>query len=542
MKVLKNFFLYAFILIGLCVVAAIICALAMVFFKAEILGYKYTSISENKSDLVYEVRNFSAIEIITNNMEVNLVPVKTDGVTVHNVDVKYSVKTYGFVKVNAEKFSYTASISTKTLGFDEDPTSRKTLIITITEPTGLVISDGNLNVYIPQDKLDIVSVTTNKGKINVYKTANETLGLDQLYAKTGKGDININESALNEMYLSSNSGSINVSGGESKDINSKISVKAEKSIVNFHNNIAGDVFIESEAKNVGPNFKAKIIKGSVIVDIKAGKIEIGQIGTEETNKKIDLKADSASIQIGTIYGRAYIARKEDSSFSIGLKIEKLISGSAAVTSSINTGKGNLEIGQINAPLSATTTSGNIVLSKIAQTEEGKIALTGGAGANINVTYDKTINPPDGSSLSVVLSSGNLTAKNIKVITAVTVTSDRSGKIDLEFIKVSGSLGSPEIFSSLDINNHELNLKINSSSIYRLLVSQPANGSLSMEQTGGSLGTSEAIVEGKIDYPAEIKAYKVIRRFNYTESGYATAGNLKISSSGGSIKINGFIPA
>ncbi len=542
MKVLKNFFLYAFILIGLCIVAVIICALAMVLFKAEILGYKYTSVFEQKTDLVYEVSNFSAIEIITNNMDVNLIPSKTEGVTTHKVGVNYSTKTYGFVKVGADKFSYTAVVSTKSLGFDEDPTSRKTLIITIAEPTGLIMSEGSLNVYIPQDKLAIVSVSTNKGKATVYKTENETLTLNQLYVETNKGDIAVGESNLNEVYAKSSTGTINFSTGEDKEINSKISIKADKSMINLQSPVANDVKIESEASSVGPSLRAGIIKGSLIIDIKAGKIEVTQIGTETSNKKIDLKADSANVQIGTIYGRAYIARKEDSSFSIGLKIGKLISGSEAVTSSINTGKGNLEIGQINAPLSATTTSGNIILSKVAQTESGKIALTGGSGANINVTYDKEITPPEGSTLSIVLGSGNLTAKNIKVVTTVTVTSDRSGKIDLEFIRVIGSVGSPESFSSLNINNHELNLKINSSSIYRLLVSQPANSSLSMEETGGSLGTSEVIVEGKIDYPAETTNYKILKRINYSESGYETAGNLKIFSSGGSVKINGYIPA
>lgn len=531
MKIFKNFLLYGLILLGLCVLAVLICGLSMILFNAEILGYKYVNYKDVVTKEYTEVSTYSALEINTGRMAVKVYPTDTT-----KIIIKYSEGMYGFVKSKDSKLEY-SNTSKNDMTFIDSSNVYNTFIVTMDEPTGLYISsDSVMNVYVPSN-ITIVSVNNTSGAVSFEGTQEKTLELNKLYVSKNKGSVDIKKTTAGVINIENESGDTAISS--STAMNSNVAFESNSGKMTIGCNLNGNLAVTSNSSKIGPYVFGKNVSGKVDVSAVCGKLDLDEIGTESAPTGLFVQANNYSINVETVYGKAIIGKKTTASQSVGVNIGKLISQNLGVsnTSSITTGDGDITIGQIDCPINIDTSHGNVSLKDVRQIIQGNISIGVGNSANVNVVYNATVQAPAGSKFIATIKSGNLTVKNITVLTNISANSDKSGNIDLEFLDVKGSLSSTADTNVIESKNHNLTLKINGQKKYRLAVYKPTGA----VYTNG-LGTETTIASTETGYYKEYTGgdspatFKKLIMVNRDSAG--SDGDIEIVSSNGSVNILG----
>lgn len=542
-KALKTFFIYLGILVGLCALALAGCIIAMVFFHAHILGYKYVSY-KGTYQAVYDfaANDVSAIKVNAGRMDVNIVANNSED----SVIVNYRRGLSGFTGAKSEEWSYNHTYIMHT--FRESSDMYKTLSIDIKEPDGLLFADDYyITVSVPAGLVHVIDVTTTSGKI-IYNIAEDNpSNIDkQLYLTTTKGSIGVYNAVAEQIYLETTSGEAGITSENA--IDGELYFETNSGRLNVSQTLNGNLTVSSDASRVGPYIRASKLYGDVTVLSPYGKMEATQIGSETAARDVVLSTKSFKVNIGTLYGKIYASSAGTSATpNINVKINYLISKDSTTDSIsfIASGNGDINIGYTDSPIVLATNSGDINIASIKQQVEGAINISAGKNSNVSINYAMDTMESDVNQLVTTIKNGSLTIKNIRYLSKIIVDDNsKGGLIDLTFVDVKGNLSSLNTaYNQITCNNHRLVMKINNSKSYRIVLDQPAKSSYSMGETSvlGLIQTTK-IVEGSADYlHKEGGVYKYQARINYSESEYTKAGSMIIVSTGGSVTADGYVP-
>ena len=536
MKVFKSFLLYAGILLGLCVAVVLCCLVAMLLFKAEIFGYKYVSYKSVEAPENIPANIVSAIEINVSDMEVEIIPTNEDV-----IKVSYTEAMYGFVKSELSEFKCTTEIDSEKT-FAESSTIYKTYVVNFTEPSGWILSnDSKVTVHVPYNKLSVLSVKSQKGNItyNYNQEKNEeSFAVDTIYAQSTKGNIQLLNVKANNVYATTTSGALDVDSISSIYI-TQLQYTTDSGKLTLVKNLTGSLKVLSTSSVTGPYISGKTIMGGLNYNAYRGIIDVEQVGQENKNIYFTVISDYVSVKVKKVYGTITTSPKTDGMIdhSIALTIGDLVVYNPSVDDdsmvhAISIGNGDLQIDNIDYTISVISNSGNVKLNNVKITN-GNVNITAGENSSVVVNFDETVTPSQQSKFAVDIKNGNLTATNVKMLTAVNANSERSGTINMVFTDIRADGKNNYKANVINTGSHNVVLKIKNSLSYRMLISQPAGDKTEI----AALGTTTDIVEGNNDFVTDI-AYKKQLRVNYAESDYINVGNIRIVADGGSVSVAG----
>ena len=498
----------------------------------SVLGYEYVLYTKNY-DLFYPlelplignyVKNVKAIEIITENTDVYIVPGKLDD----GIKISHSEGLSGFCKSINSNLHLDARLTKKS--FEESTVEYETFSINIDEPNGWIAkSNAYVYVYIPEElSINTIYVKSKGGNVYykseaIYKVKDpenedkkikvtKTLECVNLYLKTGDyGKLSIDtKNSIANYYLKTELGKVDFLDVTTINANT-VKFETSSGLFNLTNanktaalNLTNKFEIISYDKYVGPTVKVDNLYGNLKVTSNKGSYKINQIGSQGNNKTVAMTINKGYVEFGKVYGYVSIL-SEGSDVENNVTIKNLEYVGALNT--IESGSGYINIKELNGNASFDSTSGNISVGSA--TVDSNIYAYSTSG-NINIAYvDSTANNVD-TNLIVLTKTGGVNLKNISCSLDVQVLSKSNASVDISFTAVSHT------DNTIDAKNRKVNIilkGVSDSLQSRLVCTKEVNIA---ENTAGQLISSVNDQDYLVNMP-EYDDYSKAYRLGYTKN-------------------------
>lgn len=455
MKVLKKILIYLAFIIGIVVVAALICFAVMFFVPGtSILGYEYV-LYNDKTTTEYAttdplVSGVQALEIITEATDIYVIPNAGSNM----LKVYHEQGLSGYAKsINAD---LNIEIKTKNTSFEESLTTYKTFSINIDEPNGWIAkSRANIYVYVPSTlSLNTIYARSTSGNVhyiseNTIEVKDEetkevtevsaTLRCTNLYLKTGEyGKLDIdNKYDISNYYLKTGHGNAQFTNVQSISANT-IKFETLTGLLNVTNtakdatlNLTNKLEIESYDDYTGPRININKLNGNLVVNANNGSYTINTIGSFGMPKTVAMTLNQAYINFGTVYAHVSILG-EGSDVENNITITRL--DYDLKTNAIECGNGNTTIHNLNGNVSVDSTSGNINIKNA--TIESNI-YTYSTSGSVNVKYVASEADNEATKLTILTRTGNVNLENISCSLELQVLSNSANsKVNIVFTSIA----------------------------------------------------------------------------------------------------------
>ena len=419
-KLAVQIFKYMLIVLG-CIlgVAVVGCAVLVVFPSASIFGVSYSSGNNIPATSYYATSNadFTSAQIVefkTDGYGIrirekngdDLVPGDMDyGISIHK---KFAGFVYGKVKQPSISVKYNAT--TNTLTYE------------LAEPVGLINNtDTYIDVFVPNNlfagktlKINTAGAEARIGYAQHGQTPATLAIKDALVVGHGATSF-YNAAISNTLTVNKTGGAIKVekdigksadikiSGGLSKiDLASVSAAGAATLGLKIDANNAevntGNVFNGFHYEGNGGLLRMGNIDGEVVIETQGAEVNIAKI-TNSLSTIID--GTDGAVKIGEVAG--YISVRQTSG---SVSIDKALAKADIITT-----RGNITIKEANDEVNA-------------KTERGKIAVTANEAKSFKITTQNKY--------------GNTVIKNARDIVNASIKDNGPGKIDVEFLRISGA--------------------------------------------------------------------------------------------------------
>jgi len=391
------------------------CGVLVIFPSASIFGVSYSSGTKQVAIARYSTdANFAAaqtVEFKTNNYGIFLRERITEdyvtdsqyGIGLHKM---FSGFVYGDIKQPSLKTTYNAAT--------------QTLTHELTEPVGLVNSTNTyLDVFINKNLFSgskLLKFTTNGGTVNVGYTLPDknpdTLNLRNVLVKTGSGSTNFYNAVINgNLTVDKTGGSITVQKDIGGDADIKMSGITKIKLANVNGATRG-----------------------LTIDADNANIEFGNV-----NKGFFFEGNGGLVKAGNINGAVSVETN-----GAEIRINKI--NNTGASSIIDGTDGSLTIGEVSGLITVKQTSGSVNITKAldkvnATTTRGNITI-GEANAEVNLVSERgniTVNCNASKSFKIKTENkyGTTTIKGARSIVEASIKDNGSGKLNIEFLAVSG---------------------------------------------------------------------------------------------------------
>ena len=476
---MKKFWKYFLILILL--LSGLFCVgLLYLFFvpNSSMFGITYVSYSNKYQSKMYDKSVVQNIELNSYNYDIIL--------TTSNSDNVYAI-------VKAKSFGYTLKENSK-LEIKSEVVAG-TLKINITEPNGLVFSNGSsIELLIPKDFTPNLKITNNKATTDIESGA---ITLQDFTYETKAGNLNFNYgSVAGEMNLNLNKAKFNLS--------SKINTTET----------TANITLTSGQFNA-PNHHFKTINvlsnTSGLVNVKSctsfnsqSKSAGGKFNIIDTVESVAIESSDTNIEIGTLKGGS-IKLTESGKIYI-----KKIQGMVI----LQTNSGSITVDEATSEFTTISENGDQLI-KLATQQITSDSTYG----NISITFatPQTEEEESTFNLSAIATTknGKITLNGVDKLT-VGIVENGTGRADIKMRKVTGQ-------NIIDAQRGSVNVTIPQTEIYWLTTESTAGGSV-------HVNVGQFAVNG---YNTQTKTTNLI---SYSTEPIATANSLIVTTTSGSITI------
>jgi len=492
--------------------AIVVIVFGIMFFSpgTEIFGYQYISFTEPMtrtytSSSEISTSNITAFKIVTDCSFVTVNVSQSDS----QVSVVYNRNIYGIVKTeNAEIVFNDYVIGNQS--FEEDDTSMtyRTMVIEITEPSGwIACSDSNVQVYLPSNiSFEVVYLSSEKGDITYNSTTLEkSISAKNLYLMTSGGDVSINNTQpCDNYYLETLDGK--VSFNSASITAQKVKFESENGTFNLTNSTSTatitvtDGFYIKSTGNV--SVSVDILVGNLDIDAQSGTFSFDTVGSEASEKLVNVHSASSTFSFGTIYGVLSVLGNENVSNN-SVTVGKLVNTSE-ISDEIISGSGNVVIDEMESPaMSISSTSGNIFVQKVATTTDVYVYSVSGA---ISISYNESSSCVPETTVKVFSKTGSISLNNISGFFEVEVLENSAfSRLDIVLCAVCYETGNDETNTIL-AKNRSVNLTLKgyqNDLICRILSRQSVNF-VDSSTTQVNEEDLDYILEDYVDYNYEYR--------------------------------------
>lgn len=458
MKLFKKFLIWLAIALGI-LLACFLGIFAYMYFAPgnSVLGYEYV-LTNDKSSEIYNnstelsVGSINALEILTSSCDIYIFPNTESG----DLKIEKNLNFSGLTKSVNAKLKVNKSIETKS--FEEKSTNYSTFRIVVDEPTGWISSNkSHIIVRVPTN-ININTIYARSDGGNVYYNSNSdsaVLRCSDLYLKTNhSGTININNSqSINNYYLTSGQGKVAFSQNDSITCE-QIKFYTNRGTFNMTNASGTAVLnvnkfsVYSNDTKFGPQIVVNKLNGNLSVEAQNGYYKINEIGSHSNYKTVAMTLAKSNISFGNVYGHVSLLSNSGQPEN-NVSISKL--DYTGLTHTFETGKGNLNIQNLQGNIAVDASSGSVRVASAKPTSNVYTYTTSG---DININYEQSADNNKQTMLKVITYTGNINLSNVSCGVEVKVMQNSAdSSLNLGFCAKA------TIDSVVEAKNRKVNLKV-----------------------------------------------------------------------------------
>ena len=440
----KNFFKYLLILFLLLIILAIAFFAILYFFPGTcILGYQYVQYEEtvgkefSQTDLASEY--VDSIKILGNTAKVVVEP----NVTSDKIVLSYKQNVMGFSNENNSNISLNTNYSTAQ--YEDHTGEYKSLVISITEPSGLLVSSSSiLSIYLPQtynvpllyckSSKDIVYTSKVAKTVDGATTNYSTSVNDVIFEAQNYGDISLGCESGTKFYLSTERGDVLLSGTSFSA--NKIKFDTKKGQLKFSSNENSTLTLVDKLEifsygGDGAKINLNTLNGNLTINSTSGNYKIGTIGSSESPKSVILNCTNSTFNFGTVYG--YVSLQNGGDERKNSFTATTINNTTTTANTFEVGKGNVNISKLVGKSSLSSTSGSLYVKEI--DKNSSVCAISDTG-NIDLTYESSKDSIISTKVDVFSKTGNILLKNISGLLNVDILStSKESKLTIVFTAV-----------------------------------------------------------------------------------------------------------
>lgn len=450
MSGVKRFFAYLFVILAIFVAIVIIC-FAILFFSpgTEILGYEYIRM-ENQIEEKFTPTDLSGNEVIafkfeTNNPNVTVKP-NTQG---EDLQILYSQQVSGITKTISADYSFKADY--KQESYDENIQDCKSLVVTLTEPSGFTVkSNSSITILLPVRQYEVVfiksqygNVTYNAKEADKDNTTTYVLDSTSLYLQTGEhGEINVNTQSdeipvpqIDNYNFTTVNGSV-IFNSANELVSNKIIFNTNSGRFSFTNQ-NNDALISLKNGFVvnasgEPSINVNVLDGNLDVDCQKGDFNFNTIGSPVNSCEVLLSSNNSTFNFNHIYG--YV-----SLLDVGDNVSNRITISCLEnrqtnSSTFQVGSGYVNIGELIGTTSFSSTTGKISANKI--DVDSSVYAYSDTGA-ISLNYVESNSPNNQTLTCIYVQDAPINLQNISGKISVNVLAETSNNsVNVSFCAIS----------------------------------------------------------------------------------------------------------
>ncbi len=450
MSGVKRFFAYLFVILAIFVAIVIIC-FAILFFSpgTEILGYEYIRM-ENQIEEKFTPTDLSGNEVIafkfeTNNPNVTVKP-NTQG---EDLQILYSQQVSGITKTISADYSFKADY--KQESYDENIQDCKSLVVTLTEPSGFTVkSNSSITILLPVRQYEVVfiksqygNVTYNAKEADKDNTTTYVIDSTSLYLQTGEhGEINVNTQSdeipvpqIDNYNFTTVNGSV-IFNSANELISNKIVFNTNSGRFSFTNQ-NNDALISLKNGFVvnasgEPSINVNVLDGNLDVDCQKGDFNFNTIGSPVNSCEVLLSSNNSTFNFNHIYG--YV-----SLLDVGDNVSNRITISCLEnrqtnSSTFQVGSGYVNIGELIGTTSFSSTTGKISANKI--DVDSSVYAYSDTGA-ISLNYVESNSPNNQTLTCIYVQDAPINLQNISGKISVNVLAESSNNsVNVSFCAIS----------------------------------------------------------------------------------------------------------
>ena len=450
MSGVKRFFAYLFVILAIFVAIVIIC-FAILFFSpgTEILGYEYIRM-ENQIEEKFTPTDLSGNEVIafkfeTNNPNVTVKP-NTQG---EDLQILYSQQVSGITKTISADYSFKADY--KQESYDENIQDCKSLVVTLTEPSGFTVkSNSSITILLPVRQYEVVfiksqygNVTYNAKEADKDNTTTYVIDSTSLYLQTGEhGEINVNTQSdeipvpqIDNYNFTTVNGSV-IFNSANELVSNKIVFNTNSGRFSFTNQ-NNDALISLKNGFVvnasgEPSINVNVLDGNLDVDCQKGDFNFNTIGSPVNSCEVLLSSNNSTFNFNHIYG--YV-----SLLDVGDNVSNRITISCLEnrqtnSSTFQVGSGYVNIGELIGTTSFSSTTGKISANKI--DVDSSVYAYSDTGA-ISLNYVESNSPNNQTLTCIYVQDAPINLQNISGKISVNVLAESSNNsVNVSFCAIS----------------------------------------------------------------------------------------------------------
>ena len=468
-KAVRMFFIILGCIVGIAAVIVLVAGAIIMLTGISVFGYKYIDYKGTAD--VYKMpssASIHAIEVNTNRMSVNFLPSLSSGPYPNDLVVELQKDMSGFVPVDNCALSCDPEIS------------GSTIVITVTEPDGLIWSGGGVvTIYVPPSmNISSIKAVTGSGGVMSSLTAAGATADITTNSWNGGGAVALPNTYSN--YIIKTGGSpLNISMGSSTNLNANITFASNSGSLSMPNIILnGNLTVNSSSDIGGPKVAFSALYGNLTVNAKTAVLDIPIIGSGGSSIKIN----GTSVQLnattvnGNITGGSYIpaGKTPDANNNCQYNITNLNTTGSTITG----GSNNITIKNLAGPLTVTATIGQTSIGTNGKINaKGLLNLTSTSG-KITVNYDPN-DPATNNDLKITTKEAYIYVTNVKGKVDITAGGGRDRDINISFAAVTNG-------SKIDAQGYRVFMQSKTGLPYKLLASAEVN------MDNGLLGVSKQI--------------------------------------------------
>lgn len=450
MSGVKRFFAYLFVILAIFVAIVIIC-FAILFFSpgTEILGYEYIRM-ENQIEEKFTPTDLSGNEVIafkfeTNNPNVTVKP-NTQG---EDLQILYSQQVSGITKTISADYSFKADY--KQESYDENIQDCKSLVVTLTEPSGFTVkSNSSITILLPVRQYEVVfiksqygNVTYNAKEADKDNTTTYVIDSTSLYLQTGEhGEINVNTQSdeipvpqIDNYNFTTVNGSV-IFNSANELVSNKIVFNTNSGRFSFTNQ-NNDALISLKNGFVvnasgEPSINVNVLDGNLDIDCQKGDFNFNTIGSPVNSCEVLLSSNNSTFNFNHIYG--YV-----SLLDVGDNVSNRITISCLEnrqtnSSTFQVGSGYVNIGELIGTTSFSSTTGKISANKI--DVDSSVYAYSDTGA-ISLNYVESNSPNNQTLTCIYVQDAPINLQNISGKISVNVLAESSNNsVNVSFCAIS----------------------------------------------------------------------------------------------------------
>ena len=438
----------------LAIVLVVIICIAVMFFVpgTSILGYQYVNYSSNTDhvftlDTPLSISDVYAIEVTSDVAGIYIYPNENS----NEIKITHNQGVTGFTKSITSELSVNAEVMTRS--FENDTSSHKTLVFTVSEPSGFMLNNHSyICVYVPSN-LNLTTIYAKSGSGNiVYNTkgpkktsSNNTNPIEpfvcsNLYLKSaGAGNIYIsNPEQVENYYISTKSGALTFSELPTPFSANTIKFETETGLFSFVNKtqdatltLHNELFIKSNKQSgLGPQIRVNNLLGNLRIETFNGYYNFNKIGEGGNNKLVAITTNNSRVKLDEVYGQVSILGDADN-VSNNIDIQNLVGGSNV--NNLDAGSGSIYIKSLSGDTALNSTSGQIKVDSATPNSNIWAHSTSG---NIIIRYEESEESFSSKKTTVLTNTGNIDLGYVSNAVDVTVLSKNSSTLNLTFSAIA----------------------------------------------------------------------------------------------------------